>query len=82
MIITHLLRCQDTIPLRLVVYPVPRQRNAGERALVVLGLEAEVALDHDDHLRVPEDLALANAHDVALAEGELLVGLCTPRRVI
>ena len=77
MTITHLLRCQDTIPLRLMIDPVSREGDPGERALVVLGLEAEVALDHDDHLRVPEDLALPDAQDVALAEGELLVGLCT-----
>ena len=73
---------EDPVPLRLVVHAVPREGYPGERALVVLGLEAEVALDHDHNLRVPEDLALPDAQDVALAEGELLVGLCRSRQVI
>jgi len=59
-----------------VVDAVLGVRDAVEGALVVLRLEAEVALDHDDDGRVGEDGALVDAQDVALEEGELLGGFC------
>jgi hypothetical protein len=43
---------------------------------VVLGLEAEVALAHDDDLGELEHGDLADAVDVAADERELLAGLC------
>jgi len=56
---------------------VPRHWDARQRALVVLSLEAEVALDHDDDLAVLEHGNVAQAGDVPLDEGELLLGfLC------
>ena len=59
-----------------MVYPVPGQRNAGKRALMVLRLKAQVSLDHHHDLRVPEHLALPDPHDMTLAERKLLVRLC------
>jgi hypothetical protein len=55
-------------------------RNAAERALVVLGLEAEVALAHDDDLREVQQRLRADAADVPLDESKLLVWLCTETR--
>jgi hypothetical protein len=52
-------------------------RQAVERALVVLGLEAEVALAHDDDGRELQEIHGADALDVALDERELLAGLCS-----
>jgi hypothetical protein len=43
---------------------------------VVLGLEAEVALAHDDDLREVQGRERADAADVALDERELLAWLC------
>jgi len=54
---------------------VARHRDARERALVVLGLEAEVALDHHDDLARRERQALPDRVDVPLDERELLLGL-------
>jgi hypothetical protein len=59
-----------------VVDAVAGLRDAAERALVVLGLEAEVALAHDDDLRELEERDRADAADVPLDERELLARLC------
>jgi len=58
-----------------VVDAVPRHWDARERALVVLGLEAEVALDHHDDLARREDHPLPDRVDVPLDERELLLRL-------
>jgi len=44
--------------------------------VVVLGLEAEVPLHHDDDERLAQHRVLAQAVDVPLDECELLLGLC------
>jgi hypothetical protein len=43
---------------------------------VVLGLEAEVALAHDDDRGEEEERVGLDALDLALDEGELPAGLC------
>lgn len=59
-----------------MVNPMPCVRDPGEGPLVVLGLEPQVPLHHHNNLRKAKHLPLPDTHDVALAEGELLVGLC------
>jgi hypothetical protein len=51
-------------------------RDAAEGALVVLGLEAEVALAHDDDRGEGEVWLRADALDVPLDERELLAWFC------
>ena len=53
-----------------------------ERALVMLRLETEVALDHDDYLAQGELAHLAETADVALDERKLLLRLCGRKRRI
>lgn len=69
------LRCENAKALCAVVDAVTGSRDVAEGALVVLGLEAEVALAHDDDFGEGQDLDLADAVDVAADEGELLAGL-------
>jgi hypothetical protein len=70
------LGCEHAEALGAVVDAVTRPVDAAEGALVVLGLEAEVALAHDDDLGELEHVDLADAVDVARDERELLAGLC------
>jgi len=63
-----------------VVDAVARVRDVAQRALVVLGLEAEVALAHDDDDGHAECRDRAQARYVPLDERELLGGLCDPTR--
>ena len=67
---------EDAEALGGVVYAVPRPGDPAQRALVVLRLEAEVALAHDDDLRVQEAGAASDAVDVSRHEHELLARVC------
>jgi hypothetical protein len=71
--------CEHAKAFRAVVYTMPRARDAAERALVVLGLEAEVSLAHDDDFGVDEAIHAADAIDVPMDECELLARICTER---
>ena len=72
---------EDAVVLGGVVDAVAGVRDVAEGALVVLGLEAEVALAHDDDRGELELVHGADALDVPLDQGELLAGLCAYRKV-
>jgi hypothetical protein len=72
---------EHAVALGGVVDAVAGVRDAAEGALVVLGLEAEVALAHDDDGREEQERLGLDALDLALDEGELLAGLCENENV-
>ena len=76
MIATHLFRRQHPIPLRLMVNPMPCMGDPGQGPLVVLSLKPQVPLHHHHNLRKAKHLPFPYTHNMALAEGELLVGFC------
>jgi len=67
---------EDAVALCGVVDAVAGVGDAAEGPLVVLGLEAEVALAHDDDGGEEEQGQGLDALDVSLDERELLAGLC------
>jgi len=69
--VLDLLGGQNSEALRLVVHAVAHEWNIPQRALVVLRLEAEVALDHDHDRRVGKDVVFSNHGDVLVEEREL-----------
>lgn len=79
--VLDLLGGEDAVAPGGVVDAEARVRQAVERALVVLRLEAEVALDHDDDLAEGELAHLAQAVDVSLDQRELFLGLCQRKDV-
>jgi len=79
--VLDLLGGKDAVALRGVVDAVAGVRDAAEGALVVLGLEAEVALAHDDDRGEGEVWEGADALDVPLDERELLAWFCTNTHV-
>ena len=74
--VLDLLGCEDAVALCGVVDAVAGVGDAAEGALVVLGLEAEVALAHDDDGGEEEQRQGLDALDVPLDERELLARLC------
>ena len=75
------LCCEHAVALGGVVDAVAGVRDATEGALVVLGLEAEVALAHDDDGGELELVHCADALYVSLDQRELLARLCAYRKV-
>ena len=69
--VLDLLGGQNPKALRLVVHAVAHEWNIPQRALVVLRLEAEVALDHDHDRRVGKDVVFSNHGDVLVDKREL-----------
>lgn len=79
--VLDVLRREHAEALRSVVHAVPRERDPAQRPLVVLRLEPQVALAHDDHHRHPEHIQRAQAPDVSFYQRELLGRLCYVRPV-
>ncbi len=67
---------QNSDSLRTVVDAVPDFGDAAEGAFVVLGLEAEVSLAHDDDLGELEHGDGADAVDVSEDQLKLIGRLC------
>ena len=59
-----------------MVNPMPCMGDPGQGPLVVLSLKPQVPLHHHHNLRKAKHLPLPDTHNMALAEGELLVGFC------
>ncbi len=74
--VLDLLGREDAIAPGTVVDAEAHVRQAVERTLVVLCLEAEVPLDHDDDLAQGERWHLADAVNMSLHECELPLRLC------
>ena len=74
--VLDLLGGEDAVALGRVVHAVARPGKTLQRAVVVLGLEAEVSLHHDDDERLAQHWVIAQAVDVPLDKCKLLFGLC------
>jgi hypothetical protein len=77
--VLDLLGREDAVALGGVVDAVAGVGDAAEGALVVLGLEAEVALAHDDDGGEEEQRHGLDALDVPLDQRELLAWFCIQR---
>ncbi len=80
--VLDLLGCEDAKTPSAVVDAEPRKRKAIERALVVICLKAQIALNHNNDLAVAQLWHLADAVNVFLHEGKLLFRLCDKKHII
>jgi len=76
------LRCQDPVAVGIVVDAEARVRQAVQGALVVLCLEAEVTLHHDDDFAELQRLFVLESPNMALEKRELFLGLCSMLRSV
>lgn len=74
--ILDVFRGENTKPLRLTIHAVSNQAEVTEGLFVMLGFKAQVALTHDDNLRVHEDRLVSDATDMVLHKLELFLRLC------
>ena len=75
--VLDLLGGEDAVALRCVVDAEARVRHAVQCLLVVFGLEAQVAIDHDDDLAVEELSHLPEPRNVSFDQRKLLFRLCS-----